>query len=77
MSRRRKGETMTEIEVPSDELCTAIEPIYKDVMCQRTDGHSGLHFAEGLNGNGGRWSCEWMEPSRIMGALRRAQEANQ
>jgi hypothetical protein len=55
-------------------LCTAIEPVQRDVMCQLDAGHrGGMHKAEGVTPDGRRWTCEWMDRSSLGALLRRAQ----
>lgn len=56
-------------------LCTAIEPVSKSIMCQLPASHPGrLHFAQGVDGAGGKWTSEWADLSRVKAYLR-AQEA--
>lgn len=48
----------------AEPLCTSIEPVTKSVMCQRTAGHSGMHWAASPTGDG-KVTVEWHDAAWI------------
>lgn len=53
-------------------LCTAIEPVGRDLICQRPAGHDGMHRAA-VPADGGIVTCEWHDLSVIRRRLHRAE----
>lgn len=52
-------------------LCTTVEPVGKDAMCQRDDGHPMPHRAV-YSVDGGIVAVEWIDASLIRTRLRQA-----
>lgn len=56
------------MKVAAEPLCTSIEPVTKAIMCQRTEGHSGMHWAVSPTGDG-KTTVEWQDAAWIRNFL--------
>jgi hypothetical protein len=48
-----------------DNLCTAIEPVGRNIMCQRPRLHNGPHRAVKPERGGGIYRAEWFDRSQL------------
>ena len=63
---------MTSLESKAAHLCTSIEPIMRDVMCEREMGHPMPHQAH-YAADDGTVLIEWQDPGRVLDYLKQLQ----